>query len=252
MRSYLTLVALIGVIPLAYAEPQELSTSCSYCTTADQFAVHGAAALDVVEGNKPIYQRILAIKPITVHNTATGKAAKVNVGLDLSNSVALFIFSFGIPSTTGVVADAEFLDGSGTISRKVSNQLIARTIREKGIKSGDVASCRRSDCAISNKEDDNGNIGEGSSAGRGGYVGQGFDWTGLSLDRFTNTRTGAVYNQFAYRGRIDRGLTLGHRTAIVRDTETNPRTGETYENEYRTDYLCGQRSYKCSANVKQK
>jgi len=137
----------MGVIPLAYAEPQELSTSCSYCTTADQFAVHGAAALDVVEGNKPIYERILAIKPITVHNTTTGKAAKVNVRLDLSNSVSLFIFSFGIPSTTGVVADAEFLDGSGTISRKVSNQLIARTIREKGIKSGDVASCRRSDCA---------------------------------------------------------------------------------------------------------
>ncbi len=82
MRSYLTLVALIGVIPLAYAEPQELSTSCSYCTTADQFAVHGAAALDVVEGNKPIYERILAIKPITVHNTTTGKAAKVNVRLD--------------------------------------------------------------------------------------------------------------------------------------------------------------------------
>ena len=103
-----------------------------------------------------------------------------------------------------------------------------------------------------NKEDDNGNIGEGSSAGRGGYVGQGFDWTGLSLDRFTNTRTGAVYNQFAYRGRIDRGLTLGHRTAIVRDTETNPRTGETYENEYRTDYLCTQRAYKCNANAKQK
>ena len=147
MRSYLTLVALIGVIPLAYAEPQELSTSCSYCMTADQFAVHGAAALDVVEANKPIYERILAIKPITVHNTATGKAAKVNVRLDLSNSVSLFIFSFGIPSTTGVVADAEFLDGSGTISRKVSNQLIARTIREKGIKPGDVASCRRSDCS---------------------------------------------------------------------------------------------------------
>ena len=166
MRSYLTLVALIGVIPLAYAEPQELSTSCSYCTTADQFAVHGAAALDVVEGNEPIYQRILAIKPITVHNTATGKAAKVNVGLDLSSSVALFIFSFGIPSTTGVVADAEFLDGSGTISRKVSNQLIARMIREKGIKPGDVASCRRSDCAKPASVDlSNLDIGIGNEAG---------------------------------------------------------------------------------------
>lgn len=216
---------------------------CASCSSASDFYNYGAGY--IFENHGGAFAPLTNNDRVTVSNS--NRSVRYTIDVDLvSNSVCLvWCFSYDQRNQWTI----KYQKHGGPPSRPVTTFLnvLRENFKELQRQQNDAI-----DREKEVKEDDNGNIGEGSSAGRGGYVGQGFDWTGLSLDRFTNTRTGAVYNQFAYRGRIDRGLTLGHRTAIVRDTETNPRTGETYENEYRTDYLCGQRSYKCSANVKQK
>ena len=236
----LVAIALIPQLTLAYSskcgEFPKLSGGVRYidcwgCNSISDFARSGAA-----------YAHATGLTSIEVKdnrgNQVTVNAPRVLSGPNLGPYGYYPFFPTGDRRVSAYVS-------KGSVSGGTWGNVLVRGSALK-------ARCQEMLDKLMNGEDDNGNIGEGSSAGRGGYVGQGFDWTGLSLDRFTNTRTGAVYNQFAYRGRIDRGLTLGHRTAIVRDTETNPRTGETYENEYRTDYLCGQRAYKCNANVKQK
>ena len=48
------------------AAATELRTNCNYCSSTTQFAVHGAAALEVVEAGKSLIQRLQGIQPITV------------------------------------------------------------------------------------------------------------------------------------------------------------------------------------------
>jgi|TARA_B110000967_G_scaffold162321_1_gene168844 hypothetical protein len=128
------------------AAATELRTNCNYCSSTPQFAVHGAGALEVVEAEKSIYQRLLGIQPITVHNANTGQAARVEVSI-ATRTISFGLFNFSIPDTSKVNVTTERTNGADVRSDSISVQLIDSVIAARNIKASQVTPCERSSCS---------------------------------------------------------------------------------------------------------
>ena len=156
MRKLILFVTLILTSGFAVADEIELKTACNDCSSLYSFGLHGVASLEALWATKSFFDQQfgqIGITPITVHNGITGSSARIQVSA-ATDSVSLGMFSFGLISWNKVIAHVEMIDGTGSREFVITESIVERTIKGKGIDDSDVNECAKAECEINREYDE--------------------------------------------------------------------------------------------------
>lgn len=156
MRKLILFVTLILTSGFAVADEIELKTACNDCSSLYSFALHGVASLEALWATKSFFDQQfgqIGITPITVHNGITGSSARIQVSA-ATDSVSLGMFSFGLISLNKLTAHVEMIDGTGSREFVITESIVERTIKGKGIDDSDVKECAKAECEINHEYDE--------------------------------------------------------------------------------------------------
>ena len=156
MPKLILFVTLILTSGFAVADEIELKTACNDCSSLYSFGLHGVASLEALWATKSFFDQQfgqIGITPITVHNGITGSSARIQVSA-ATDSVSLGMFSFGLISWNKVIAHVEMIDGTGSREFVITESIVERTIKGKGIDDSDVNECAKADCEINREYDE--------------------------------------------------------------------------------------------------
>jgi hypothetical protein len=151
MRELILFVTLTLTSGIVAADEIELKTACNDCSSPYSFGLHGVASLEALWSTKSFFEQQfgqIGITPITVHNGITGSSARIQVSVSTTNSVSLGLFSFGLVNRNQVSAHVEMIDGTGSSEFVMTEAIVERTIKKKGIEDSDVTECAKAECAI--------------------------------------------------------------------------------------------------------
>ena len=150
MRKLILFVTLMLTSGFAVADEIELKTACNDCSSLYSFGLRGVASLEALWATKSFFDQQfgqIGITPITVHNGITGSSARIQVSVATA-SVSLGMFSFCLISGNAVTAHVEMIDGTGSSEFAITESIVERTIKNKGIKGSDVTECAKAECEI--------------------------------------------------------------------------------------------------------
>ena len=156
MRKLILFVSLMLTSGFAVADEIELETTCNDCSSLYSFGLHGVASLEALWATKSFFDQQfgqIGITPITVHNGITGSSARIQVSA-AADSVSLGMFSFGLISWNKVIAHVEMIDGTGSREFVITESIVERTIKGKGIDDSDVNECAKAECEINREYDE--------------------------------------------------------------------------------------------------
>ena len=156
MPKLILFVTLILTSGFAVADEIELKTACNDCSSLYSFGLHGVASLEALWATKSFFDQQfgqIGITPITVHNGITGSSARIQVSA-ATDSVSLGMFSFGLISWNKVIAHVEMIDGTGSREFVITESIVERTIKGKGIDDSDVNECAKAECEINREYDE--------------------------------------------------------------------------------------------------
>ena len=156
MRKLILFVSLMLTSGFAVADEIELETTCNDCSSLYSFGLHGVASLEALWATKSFFDQQfgqIGITPITVHNGITGSSARIQVSA-ATDSVSLGMFSFGLISWNKVIAHVDMIDGTGSREFVITQSIVERTIKGKGIDDSDVNECAKAECEINREYDE--------------------------------------------------------------------------------------------------
>ena len=156
MRKLILFVSLMLTSGFAVADEIELETTCNDCSSLYSFGLHGVASLEALWATKSFFDQQfgqIGITPITVHNGITGSSARIQVSA-ATDSVSLGMFSFGLISWNKVIAHVDMIDGTGSREFVITESIVERTIKGKGIDDSDVNECAKAECEINREYDE--------------------------------------------------------------------------------------------------
>ena len=156
MPKLILFVTLILTSGFAVADEIELKTACNDCSSLYSFGLHGVASLEALWATKSFFDQQfgqIGITPITVHNGITGSSARIQVSA-ATDSFSLGMFSFGLISWNKVIAHVDMIDGTGSREFVITESIVERTIKGKGIDDSDVNECAKAECEINSEYDE--------------------------------------------------------------------------------------------------
>ena len=156
MRKLILFVTLMLTSGFAVADEIELKTACNDCSSLYSFGLRGVASLEALWATKSFFDQQfgqIGITPITVHNGITGSSARIQVSA-ATDSVSLGMFSFGLISWNKVIAHVDMIDGTGSREFVITESIVERTIKGKGIDDSDVNECAKAECEINREYDE--------------------------------------------------------------------------------------------------